>query len=200
MPKNTLGRRQPRQANLLLLNNSGEASDSIFRGTPRQVSDEDIKANSDLAWASPRLDGLDDSMHSKRSLKRPSPTPCLVDLMVPSTPPSRLDSSESLDGGDSTSSPWGHFVDLFQNDARQTDTSCASSVSSSVRTRHKLFSATRIAAEPYPVLLKRQRVQSPTPITARVPRVILGGNILPRPCPPDSTAELLQDALKNLSV
>ena len=200
MPKNTLGRRQPRQANLLLLNNSGEASDSIYRGTPRQVSDEDIKANTDLASASPRLTSLDDSIHSKRSLKRASPTPCLIDLMVPQTPPSQLDTSESLDGGDSTLSPWGHFVDMFQSDERHSDASGASSVSSSGRTRHTPLSTTRFAVDPYSLHPKRQRVQSLTPSCAQVPRLVLGGKILPRPRPSDSTAELLHDALKNLSV
>src|SRR6476620_1368831 len=105
MPKNSLGRRQHRQTNLLLLSNPNQATsgDFITRTTPRQVSDEDMRVKSamTLESASPSsscLDLNDTSMHSKGSLKRVSPTPWLSDmLIVPVTPSARSDSCDSRD-------------------------------------------------------------------------------------------------------
>jgi hypothetical protein len=191
MPKNSFARRQRRQTNLLLLSHPGQTGDSSPRSTPRQVSDEDIQMNSALTSASSSSSCLDSLGHSKNSLKRASPTPCVVEVMVP-------ECLESLDDCESTaSSPWGYFVDLLKNDDRKSQPSDQTLDACKQHTRTFTMPLNRLGTGPYPIQqLKRQRVRPTSPTCP--PRFVLETKILPRSS--SSETELLQDALKSLAV
>jgi hypothetical protein len=198
MPKNCLGTRHRRQANLLILSNPGQqVCESVPRATPRQVSDEDIQMNSAISSSSSCNSSscLDASTHSKRSLKRAKPTSCLVDMVVSLTPTSNHRVAETLDGCAVSASPWGHFVDLFMCDDSQVEPCKAAS---SNRSQALSTSPMRGTVDPYPLPMKRPRLPMSVHDAAIAPKFVLGQKLLPRTSA-DAT-ELLQDALKDLFV
>jgi len=171
MPKVSLVRRHRRQSNLssVAMTSADVApctTASLNLSTPRKVSDEDI------ASPSPDTSHYSDTRRQRRraSLKRPSPSVCLVDLdNTPQTPDPPTEEGESHHTSEeeerpSPTSPWGHFVDMLVPSDESMHSKSSQESTDSYQTSSFLPSCCCVSHEPYHrAASKRRRIKAPSP-------------------------------------